>query len=696
MPEYLSPGVYVEEIATGPVPIEGVSTSTAGFLGETERGPVYPQLVSSWLDYQRVFGGYFGLEKYMPYSIKGFFDNGGKRCFVGRITAKNAKIASIKLVDKDMKPAFTIKSVGEGEWGNRVAVEVGSGSVKGFSLKVYYWKSLLDNLYSPTIDTKTYPRPEASEIFDNLSVDDTSQDYIMYRINSLSHLIAVSKEVGDTGELPAKFGGTVNEVSGDGIKITLDNDASEIADIYKDMFLMITDGTGKGQTRKIISYSNKEATISPEWMVKPEKDKSSYSICQFFKLDGGSDIFSETGKIKLPVSEEDKVPKSRSVKNKKTENDNSMRDSVEGELLITEIILDDTARSEDDFYKGMTIKIKNTEYEITGYDGASKKAEISNGNSKRAEASPTFVEIEEGMEYTITRSDQLVLEDFEGRAKDPVNLTTSSGLTAFEEIDEISIVYSPNCKSTAGLPQALIAHCERMKYRFLIMESLQNEAPQSLNPRSDFETEYAAFYYPWIKIIDPGTGNRMDVPPGGHVAGIYARSDVERGVYKAPANEKVTGAIDLFMQVSTGQQDVLNPRGVNVIRFFTGRGILVWGARTLSSNTLWKYINVRRLFSYIEKSIDEGTQWVVFEPNDEKLWDRVKQSINVFLTGVWNTGGLMGTKPEEAFFVTIDRTSMTQDDINNGRLIGIIGIAPVRPAEFVIFRFTQMTASISS
>jgi phage tail sheath protein FI len=163
-------------------------------------------------------------------------------------------------------------------------------------------------------------------------------------------------------------------------------------------------------------------------------------------------------------------------------------------------------------------------------------------------------------------------------------------------------------------------------------------------------------------------------------------------VHKAPANEVVRGATKLEFQITKGEQDLLNPRGVNVIRTFPGRGIRVWGARTTSTDPLWKYINIRRLFLYLEESIDKGTQWVVFEPNNEQLWARVKQTIVQFLTTVWRTGALMGTTPEEAFFVKVDRTTMTQDDIDNGRLIILIGVAPTKPAEFVIFRIAQFTA----
>jgi phage tail sheath protein FI len=157
----------------------------------------------------------------------------------------------------------------------------------------------------------------------------------------------------------------------------------------------------------------------------------------------------------------------------------------------------------------------------------------------------------------------------------------------------------------------------------------------------------------------------------------------------------VKGAVGIEFTITKGVQNILNPRGVNCLRVFPGRGILVWGARTLSINRLWQYIAIRRLFNYIEESIKRGTQWVVFEPNDEKLWARVRATITQFLTRVWKDGALMGTKPEEAFFVKCDRTTMTQDDIDNGRLICTIGIAPVKPAEFVIFRIVQWTGGSS-
>jgi phage tail sheath protein FI len=251
------------------------------------------------------------------------------------------------------------------------------------------------------------------------------------------------------------------------------------------------------------------------------------------------------------------------------------------------------------------------------------------------------------------------------------------------------------------IQNALIQHCELLRYRFAILD------PRPVDPnatdaigdirafREGFDSKYAALYFPRIEVRDPFASRTVGVGPSGHMAGLYARVDVERGVHKAPANEVIRG-IDtangfhgLEDEITKREQDVLNPKGINALRFFPDRGTRVWGARTVSSDGSWKYINVRRIFIFVERSIDVGTQFVVFEPNDEKTWSRLRQSITNFLTTVWRSGALFGSKADEAFFVRCDRTTMTQDDIDNGRLICVIGIAPVKPAEFVIFRVQQ-------
>jgi phage tail sheath protein FI len=265
-----------------------------------------------------------------------------------------------------------------------------------------------------------------------------------------------------------------------------------------------------------------------------------------------------------------------------------------------------------------------------------------------------------------------------------------SGLKCFEEIDEISIVAAPGQTSPA-VQDALLTHCESRKDRFAILDSpetMQGGVDKLVRPR---DSKYGAYYFPWVQVYDPERGN-VFVPPSGHVAGIYARTDNERGVHKAPANEIVRGALGLKYNVSKGEQDILNPKGVNCIRLMQGGGIRVWGARTLSSDPSWRYINVRRLFIMVETSIERATQWVVFEPNDYKLWKRVTRTIASFLTLVWRNGALMGETPEKAFYVKCDEETNPPEVIDVGQLIVEIGLAPVKPAEFVIFRIGQMPA----
>jgi phage tail sheath protein FI len=269
-----------------------------------------------------------------------------------------------------------------------------------------------------------------------------------------------------------------------------------------------------------------------------------------------------------------------------------------------------------------------------------------------------------------------------------------TGIQALAERDDIAIVAVPGVTDVA-VQEALITQCELLKYRFAVLDGAPHNSDVAAIQahRNNYDSKYAAYYQPWLQTLDLTTGNALLVPPSGAVIGIYARSDNERGVHKAPANEVVRNVFDLEYTFGNGEQEVLNPVGVNLIREFTGRGIRVWGARTLSSDQEWKYVNVRRLFIFLEHSIDNGTQWVVFEPNNEELWARVKSTIEAFLFGIWKTGALMGTKPEEAYFVKVDRTTMTQDDIDNGRLVVLIGVAPTMPAEFVIFHIGQFTAS---
>jgi len=278
-----------------------------------------------------------------------------------------------------------------------------------------------------------------------------------------------------------------------------------------------------------------------------------------------------------------------------------------------------------------------------------------------------------------------------------------NGLHAFDTVDDINIVAIPDRPGDREVILAAAAYCQNRGDCFLVAD-----APLGLNPQAAlqfkqgtgdyagnaFNTSYAALYYPWIQASDPLTGGIKPVPPSGAIVGTYSATDVARGVHKAPAgiNEGyLNSAVGVERTVTKGEQELLNPEGINVIRSFPGAGIVVWGARTLSADAQWKYINVRRLLLFIEESIEQGTQWVVFEPNDRSLWAKVKRDVSSFLSVVWQGGALFGSTPQEAFFVKVDDENNPPEVRDLGRLIIDVGVAPVKPAEFVVFRIAQMT-----
>ncbi|MBQ1500541.1 MAG: phage tail sheath family protein [Sphingomonas sp.] len=508
MPEYLAPGIFIEEIERGPKPIEGVATSTTAFLGETERGPTKPQLVTSYGEYLRIFGDVYEAGKYVPYAAKAFFDNGGRRAYIARIVGDNARPATLDI------GKFHLKASGPGAAYTRVWARIDRGSttgkngaVIGFRLRLAYWDRdppAGTDIFDPVANGTKLPRPTLIEDFNDLSLDPASPSYWDKRVNHGNSSL---------------------------VEIAVDDDAT-------------VDDVPDGEGGPLVDGANGD---------------------------------------------------------------------VPG---------------------------------VTHFEGV--HAEI----DKR----------------------------------------TGLAALALDPYRDVAIVAAPG-QTTPEVLQAVITHCELERFRIAVLDGPQDKPdPTTLDPRTDIDdTKYAAFYYPWIVVSDPRTGARVEVPPSGAVCGIYALTDNSRGVWKAPANETVAGALDLKYQVDTGAQEILNPRGVNCIRRFPGRGIRVWGARTLSSDPLWKYVNVRRLFIFLEASIYYATQWVVFEPNDPRLWARVKQTVTLFLRTQWREGALFGEKEEEAFHVAIGRDTMTEDDILNGRLIIEIGIAPVRPAEFVIFRVYQKT-----
>ncbi|MBR6172934.1 MAG: phage tail sheath family protein [Eubacterium sp.] len=271
-----------------------------------------------------------------------------------------------------------------------------------------------------------------------------------------------------------------------------------------------------------------------------------------------------------------------------------------------------------------------------------------------------------------------------------------TGLQAFVENNNVSMIAIPGI-TIPEVIVSLVGHCENQRNRFAVIDMPKDyyKPADLINYRSMIDSTYAAMYHPWIEVFDPSSNKADFVPPSGAVMGIYARTDQSRGVHKAPANETVFCS-GLKTNYTKEEQDLLNPEGINLIRALPGQGIRVWGARTASTNATFKYVNVRRLFIFVEESIKANTNWVVFEPNDSTLWQRVQLSVSGFLDGLWRNGMLAGDSPSAGYFVEIGPSTMSRDDIMNGRLICNVGIAPSRPAEFVIFRVTQFTSEASA
>jgi len=295
-------------------------------------------------------------------------------------------------------------------------------------------------------------------------------------------------------------------------------------------------------------------------------------------------------------------------------------------------------------------------------------------------------------------------DDYVGDAAD------RTGFSGLEAVDEVTMVCVPDLlaayqrglldlDAVQAVQLGMIAHCEMMGDRMAILDPPPGLNAQQIKEwrvdKAGYDSKYAALYWPWVKVFDPSTGRPITVPPSGHVAGIWGRNDDSRGVHKAPANEVIRGALAPELQLTKPEHDLLNPVGINCIRSFPGRGVRVWGARTLSSDPAWRYVNIRRLFIYLEESIMNGTQWVVFEPNDDTLWAKIRRTISAFLVNEWRKGALFGLTPDEAFYVKCDRETNPAEGIDAGQVVCQIGVAPVKPAEFVVFRLSQYSGGTS-
>jgi uncharacterized protein len=349
-------------------------------------------------------------------------------------------------------------------------------------------------------------------------------------------------------------------------------------------------------------------------------------------------------------------------------------------------------------YEGLTLK-KGRSYIATKVNSASKLIKIEETSASLPEAMRAPAAGSYKLSLPAAPVGEVSPGEFEG------DVAQRRGIGGLAAVDEITMLCIPDLMTLSAngddtqlrdLQGKMLAHCEMAGDRMAILDAPPNMLPQDILEwrmnKAGYDSKFATLYYPWLEVMDPITKRPLLVPPSGHVAGVWARTDSTRGVHKAPANEVILGINGLGFQLTHEEQGGLNKAGINCVRSFPGRGIRIWGARTLSSDPEWRYLNVRRLFNYISESIMEGTQWAVFEPNDERLWIRLRIAVASFLTRTWRDGALFGATPEQAFYVKCDAETNPSDVIEAGQVVVEIGIAPVKPAEFVIFRISQFTA----
>ena len=767
MPQYLSPGVYIEEPAVGPHPIQGVSTSTTGMVGVTVRGPTdgKPQLVTSFSDYQRIFGGFLpspdaGLARQwgsqanleggawwlFPLAVKGFFDNGGqllyvKRVFSGNNGATAASGSPIRgLVAEVMKDtaagatALALRHLFGIQQGTTVNIFRGDtgGTIGQTTVDAYDGGKGTITLHAPLALEVRAARGDVVEISPPSLADttkaagDPANATATFRAQALGiwgndlqaqirpMVGATMSILPDPAQGPLAVTALSQDAQADAGQVVVPVRAGMFDTSIDNEWVLIA-GHRFQASNATISGADLTFTISPaqhkEWktgLTVQRLRTAALAETNQLRVNGAQKLY--TGAI----VELDNGTKKETHTVSKVSGDVVTFDSglantyleddrlrvVEAEVLAR--YQPDGGQPVEESFANLRIAPQDTDL---GKDASSLWVAVN--------AQSQLITLEEGAAFSTDltkfptatphggwltlrggddKPDALSVEDFVGTDGGSGHRT---GIQALEDIDDIAICAVPGMWSQT-VQASLIEHCELLKDRFAILDPPDGESIEGIRTfREVLDTQYAALYYPWCITVDPLSGTNVHVPPSGHLAGIYADTDDNRGVHKAPANVVIRGINlrgGLAADITKREQDVLNPVGINALRFFPGLGERVWGARTLSSDTDWKYINVRRLFIFVEKSIYNGTQWVVFEPNDEQLWALVRQTISAFLTTVWRSGALAGTTPDEAFFVRCDRTTMTQDDLDNGRLICIIGLAPVFPAEFVIFRFEQKTS----
>jgi phage tail sheath protein FI len=688
MPEYLAPGVFIEEVPARLKAIEGVSTSTAAFVGPADRGPApgfplpftpqatdpqrvmlppdpAPALVTSFADFTRQFGSPQTLpdpnnNAYLGWAARAFFDNGGKRLYVTRIIASNATRSTITIGQGSAlrlaRPAAVSTTPAEiflnslrglssgGATGVvRVLRRSDNSAVFGTPLSITSYNTARNSITVPALTAALDPNDVYLLPGATGTPASTGPRFYARHPGSWSSRVNVTIQPADRGPVSITVAGAATDSE---IRV------QTVGSFYRGAIVEVDHGD---------SHSYHEvADILPGNRLALNTALGAAVTSSGFARVCEIDVFISDEAAPTPITEV-----FRALAWNPTNNSEVRRRHYSTVI---------NARSSLVYVQPPGVA------GLAGSEAATLTAQPITLNGFQAYPAAANIGVNGN-----TPTDN----DYVGTDTGP-GLRT--GIQSLQDIDDARIIAAPG-RMAVTVQNALMSQCERMRYRFAVLDGELEPAGMSVTSilahRNAYDSSFAAYYTPWVEITEGD--NQLYLPPSGYVAGIFARVDIERGVYKAPANEVVRGITGLRMYITTGEQEVLNPRGVDVIRSFEGRGIRVWGGRTLSSDPEYRYINVRRFLIFLEASLDRGTQWVVFEPNTPDTWARVVDSVSAFLHTQWRDGALFGRRPEDAFFVRCDETTMTVDDVQNGRLICQIGVAIVRPAEFVIFRIEQIT-----
>lgn len=672
MPEYLAPGVFVEETSFRSKSIEGVSTTTTGFIGAARTGPVHlaPDIVTSLGEFEEIYGDgqelVFNTDSPLTHhlwqGVRAFFSNGGKRLYISRVfkpldeegAATPVRYTPITADTEEAAAQATVERGGtaffqDGHARVRELLDQGlvvrarhPGAVG--NARVRFTLKAGGNILSVGIDPVTKA--------EKTTVRSLRHGDLVWAADRQSPsdaaLGSFYRAQWDEDQARWAFEGV--PAGSPEVPLTLDELFPSPALDQGDAIRVVTLG--------VSLLSRDGSTEFGTWAGLPldPEHRSGGSRDSLFDLFATTPN-SASDAIRLPL-----------VIGRDTSTVGSAADVLLALFGPDPLALLIPTADESKRRIGVLDKLSL---------GISADFLLDGGNDG---ARPTAA-------------------DYEGEAF--LDRNYALGLKQFEDLEDISIVAAPG--STAdyahyaddadAIQLLLIQHAEYMRYRIAVLDSAEGQSIAEVrNMRARLDSRHAALYYPWVTVLDPIGGKEINLPPSGFVAGIYARNDIQRAVYKAPANEVVSLALGFETLLNKAQQEVLNPEGINCFRYFEGRGMRLWGARLISSDPEWKYVNLRRYFAYLERSIDKSTQWAVFEPNGEKLWANLRRSVSDFLLNEWQSGALLGDKPEKAFFVRCDRSTMTQNDLDNGRLVCLVGVAPLYPAEFVIFRIGQWTA----